>query len=160
MAYAFVRMRQSNSTYSRVGNGRLYEKLKLSIRDEFCGMNNPFYGDGRFVGENNPFYGKTHSKEVLEKIRQTKLKNGSLEMGGENNPFYGKTHSNKTRQLLSEKRREPVVVIFMDGSEVRFERKKDIGKYLGVSTSMGVMLCSIKRHLWSKYKIKEILECK
>lgn len=30
----------------------------------------------RFSGENNPFYGKKHSKETIEKIKETKIKNG------------------------------------------------------------------------------------
>jgi len=47
-------------------------------------------------GEKNPFYGKTHSKETIKKILETR---GSYE--GEKNPFFGKTHSEKTRKILS-----------------------------------------------------------
>jgi len=47
------------------------------------------------TGEKNPFYGKTHSKETMKKILETR---GSYK--GENNPFFGKTHSEKTREKL------------------------------------------------------------
>ena len=53
----------------------------------------------RYKGENNPFYGKTHSDEVIQKIRnanigrkdtaETRLKK-SIATSGENNPMYGR----------------------------------------------------------------------
>jgi len=52
----------------------------------------------RMMGENNPFYGKSHSKETIEKIKETL----QGQMDGENNPFYGKTHTEETKKLLSE----------------------------------------------------------
>ena len=38
-----------------------------------------------FSGENNPFYGKKHSKETIERVKQTKKKNG-VDFRGERNP--------------------------------------------------------------------------
>ena len=155
MAYAFARMKISNNKkgYNRIGNGKLYEKLKKSLKDEYSGLNNPFYGDHRFAGENNPFYGKKHSSETKDILRKQNLGKHS----GEKNSFFGKTHTQHTKNILSLKRSSPVTIIFSNGQQVEFRSKKDIGKYLGICTSLGVQLCSIKRHLWSKYNIKEIL---
>lgn len=157
MSYAFVRMKQTNSRYNRIGNGRLYEKLRHTATKEMTGINNPFYGDTRFVGANNPFYGKKHSKETINKIKETKRKNNTLSMFGKNNHFYGKTHTENTRSKISKKQSQPITVIFIDGNTVTFTKRSDLSLYLGVSKAMGIQLCSIKRHLWNKYNIKEIL---
>lgn len=153
MAYAFTRMKVSNNKtgYKRIGNGRLYESMRKNLRELYSGENNPFYGDRRFACKNNPFYGKTHTEETKEKIRRQKKK------FGQDNHFYGKKHSNNTKNIISNKQKEPVTIIFEDGKIIKFDRKGDIGPTLGISKSMGIQLCSIKRHLWSKYKIKEIL---
>jgi len=152
MSYAFVAMgRSHNKTgYTRIGNGRLYEKIKISIRDEFSGTNNPFYGDHRFKGENNPFYGETHTEESLKKMRNRRL-------FGEANSFWKHTHTQDTKDKLSKYRSHRTKIIFIDGKEISLSRKIDIGSYLGVSTALGVQLCSIKKHLWHKYNIKEII---
>lgn len=153
MAYAFARMKVSNnkSSYNRIGNGRLYESVRKNLRELYSGENNPFFGDHRFIGNNNPFYGKKHSEETKEKIRQQK-KNF-----GKDNHFFGKKHSNNTKKIISNKQKESVTIIFVDGNAIKFDKKGDIGPTLGLSKAMGIQLCSIKRHLWSKYKIKEIL---
>lgn len=44
----------------------------------------------RMLGENNPFYGKTHSTEVLERLRNNKL---------------GTKHSSETRKKMSKKQK-------------------------------------------------------
>lgn len=153
MAYAFTRMKVSNTKqgYCRIGNGKLYERLRKNLKELYSGENNPFFGDRRFTGANNPFYGKTHTEETKQKIRQQKKKIGK------DNSFYGKTHSTQTKKVISEKQREPVTIVFEDGSKKKFNKRGDIGFTLGVSKAMGIQLCSIKRHLWNKYKIKEIL---
>jgi group I intron endonuclease len=153
MAYAFARMKVSNniSGYSRIGNGKLYESMRKSLRSLYSGENNPFFDDHRFAGQNNPFYGKTHSEEFKQKLRQQKKRLG------EENRFYGKTHTDQTKSVISEKQREPVTIIFEDGKATNFNKRGDIGSALGISKAMGIQLCTIKRHLWSKYKIKEIL---
>ena len=46
----------------------------------------------RNAGENNPFYGKKHSKETLDKIQQTKIKNGYYDI--KRTPVY-KGNENK-----------------------------------------------------------------
>jgi hypothetical protein len=154
MAFAFIKMKVSNnkSGYVRVGNGKLYETLRVGLRELYSGENNPFYGDSRFSGENNPFYGKKHSNETIQKLKNRPKK------CGKDNHFYGKTHSKTTKDIISKNQSEPVTIIFIDGTKKQCKKKTDIGSLLGVSKSMGVHLCSIKRHLWSKYNIKEILD--
>lgn len=49
------------------------------------------------IGKLNSFYGKTHSKETIEKIKETL----AGQMDGENNPFYGKQHSDESKQKMS-----------------------------------------------------------
>ena len=153
MAYAFVRMKFSNSKsgYCRIGNGKLYESMRKSLKELYSGKNNPFYGDHRFAGKNNPFYGKKHTEETKEKCRNQPKK------FGKNNHFYGKKHTEETKNILSEAKREPVTIIFLDESKINFNYRGEIGEALGISESMGIQLCTIKRHLWYKYKIKEIL---
>ena len=153
MAYAFTKMKITNNKkgYSRIGNGKLYELIRSSIKNEYSGKNNPFYGDNRFKGKNNPFYGKTHTEETKQKIKNQKKKMGK------DNHFYGKTHTIENKLLISKKQREPVIIFFNDGTQKKYERKGDIGKSLGISKALGIQLCSIKRHLWNKYNIKEIL---
>lgn len=153
MAYAFARMKGSHNRqkYSRIGNGKLYELMRSGLSELYSGSNNPFYGSKRFVGENNPFYGKTHTEEVKEKLRNRP------KMLGDKNPFYGKQHTSITKKIISEQQKEPVTIIFEDGTERHYDKKGDIGQSLGISKAMGIQLCSIKRHLWSKYNIKEIL---
>jgi hypothetical protein len=154
MAYALVRMKFSNnlSGYSRIGNGKLYEKVRKEAIKLMSGKNNPFYNDHRFAGKNNPFYGKQHTKECREHI--SKMLTGKI---GEKNSFYGKKHTNKTKKIISDNQREPVTIIFLDGKNKSFRKKGDIGKYLKISKALGIQLCTIKRHLWTKYNIKEIL---
>ena len=152
MAYAFSRMKTTNNlnNYSRIGNGRLYELLKINLKELYSGKNNPFYGDKRFLGKNNPFYGKTHTEEIKKRLSNQQKKYGT------NNHFFGKKHSNQTKKLISEKQKESITIFFEDGTSKFFEKKCDIGSFLNISKSMGIQLCSIKKHLWSKYKIKEI----
>lgn len=153
MAYAFTKMGISNNKkgYKRIGNGRLYETIKRELSVLYSGENNPFFGDKRFTGVNNPFYGKTHSFETKQI-----LKNQPKKYGKENH-FYGKTHSKETKNIISEKQKEPVTIIFENGTRVYYNKRGDIGKSLGICKALGIQLCTIKRHLWGKYKIKEIL---
>ncbi len=155
MAYAFVRMRESNNKtgYSRIGNGKLYEKMRTKAIASISGENNPFYGNHRFAGAGNPFYGKTHTDEIKNRLSE-KLK---VKMLGEGNPFYGKTHADEIKEKISSRLSKPVIIVFKDGSSKRFSRKIDIGEHFGICKAMGVQLCSIKRHLWDSYNIKEIL---
>jgi hypothetical protein len=153
MAFAFTLMKKTNNknNYSRIGNGKLYELLKISLKELYSGPNNPFYQDKRFSGKDNPFYGKKHSEETKNKLRNQPKKYGK------DNPFYGKTHSDEIKKMISKQQKEPVTIIFLDGTIINFDKKIDIGVSLGVSKAMGVQLCSIKKHLWKKYNIKEII---
>lgn len=64
-------------------------------------------------GEGNPMYGKTHSPEILLKIKEsrkdyevsdaTKLKLSAI-FSGEGNPMFGRTHSPEARIKISEAR--------------------------------------------------------
>lgn len=63
----------------------------------------------RMLGKDNPFYNKTHTKEIREKIRQSRLgKISSKETReklrlthlGERNHFYGRTHTEEVREKL------------------------------------------------------------
>jgi group I intron endonuclease len=79
----------SDKTKQKISKARI--GIKLS--DEHC-----LAISNGITGENNPFYGKKHSKETIQKIKDT-LKG---QMDGENNPFYGKKHSEETRKKLSQ----------------------------------------------------------
>jgi hypothetical protein len=155
MAYAFSRMKCSHNKqgYSRIGNGKLYDVMRSRLKDLYSGENNPFYGNKSLSGDKNPFYGKQHTKETRDHISK-KLKGKML---GNKNPFYGKQHTPITKMIISEQQKEPVTIIFEDGTVRHYNKKGDIGQSLGISKAMGIQLCSIKRHLWSKYNIKEIL---
>ena len=155
MSYAFVIMKISNSSsgYNRIGNGKLYEKIRNRVRKHFCGENNPFYGNSMFAGDKNPFYGKKHTKETRDNL-SAKLKN---KLVGDKNPFYGKKHTKEVRDTISKHQKESVTIIFNNGEIKTFDKKGDIGHYLGKSKALGIQLCSIKRHLWNKYNIKDIL---
>ena len=81
-------------------------------------------------------------------------------MSGVNNPFYGKVHKEKTRRRISEKRKQPIEVIFENGDRKIFDQYGDLGTFLKKSTHLGAKLCKDKhKDLWSKYKIKEITKC-
>jgi len=155
MAYAFSRMKCSHNKqgYSRIGNGKLYDIMRSRLKELYSGENNPFYGNKSLSGDKNPFYGKQHTEETRNHISK-KLKGKML---GDKNPFYGKQHTEETRKVLSESQKESVTILFEDGTERHYDKKGDIGQSLGISKSMGIQLCSIKRHLWCKYNIKEIL---
>jgi hypothetical protein len=140
--------------FCRIGNGKLYEKIKAGIVADCSGKNNPMFGDHRFAGSNNPFFGKTHTKETWDKIAAiNKIKNG-----GENNPMYGKTHTPEAKIKISNRFSKPVTVVLNSGDVMHFRQKNEIGGHFGVCKAMGVQLCSIKKHLWNKYGIKEIIE--
>ena len=63
-----------------------------------------------FSGEKNPFYGKTHTPEVIEKLRSVNLGKDRFskkykrllkkKMVGEGNYFYGKTHTPEVIEKL------------------------------------------------------------
>jgi hypothetical protein len=154
MTFAFFRMKQSNNAlgYSRIGNGKLYEKIRRSVAINVSGENNPNYGVRRF-GEDNPFFGKQHSKESRRQMSSSKIGR----FAKEDNPFFGKQHSQEVKQKISEQQREPIVVVFEDDTEIHLSKKGDLGKHLGVCKALGIQLCApLKRHLWNKYNIKEI----
>jgi hypothetical protein len=65
-------------------------------------------------GEANPFYGKTHSEEVLEKLRS-----GITANYGEDNGFYGKTHSEKSKKQMRESQR----IWRENNKELRLQRR-------------------------------------
>jgi hypothetical protein len=152
MAYAFTRMKETHNKcgYSRIGNGKLYELMRSNLKELYSGSNNPFYGNKKFLGKNNPFYGKKHTEDVKQKLRN------KPKLYGQDNHFFGKKHTSKTKKIISEKQKESVTIVFENGIIKHYDKKSDIGQSLGISKAMGIQLCSIKKHLWSKYNIKEI----
>jgi len=155
MVYAFMCMNKTHNIqgYCRVGNGKLYENIKKSLIPFISGSNNPFFGNSSMSGTKNPFYGKTHTEKTKEAIRQANINH----LKYNKNSFSGKTHSTQVKEFLSQKESLPVTVILKTKEKIYCKRRKDIGKLLGVSEAMGIQLCTIKRHLWEKYNIKEIL---
>ena len=102
MSLALYRMKQSNSNYCRIGNGKLYEKLKLNISHLFSGSNNYFHHN-KYFGKNNvmsnPIIKQKHLIIMQDSERRLKISENSK---GELNPFYGKKHSIETKTKLSE----------------------------------------------------------
>lgn len=73
-------------------------------------------------GSKNAFFGKTHSKETIDKIKES-IKNSThyeschsieyiekqrINSSGKNNPFYGKTHTKETREKMSRIKTEQI----------------------------------------------------
>jgi len=153
MSYAFVTMNRDRTgqRFNHI-NSHLYELIKEKTREDFIGKNNPFYGKGHF-GKDNHFYGKTHTEKSKQKMRESHVGKHS----GENNHFYGKIHTEETKQLLSDRRSVPLLVIFLDGKEIQFKKRKDLGVFLNKSEHLGAKLLKPKyKHLWLKYNIKDI----
>lgn len=151
MAFAFISMKGGNSRRP-YQNSRLYEKVKRQISIHFSGELNPFYGKGYF-GADNHFFGKTHSEESRTKIRQSLIGKNI----GENNHFFGKTHSEETKKAIQKQRSIPIKVTFLDGTQIVFENRLQLGKYINMSESLGAsLLREEKRHLWKKYNISTI----
>lgn len=153
MAYAFFCL--SNRRGKRI-NSKLYDVIKRQIIHHMQGSNNHFYGLGHTrTGELNHFYGKRHSAKTIETMKERL----SERFSGVGNPFYGKKHSSNTKRQIAERRIIPIEVSFTNGEIIRFDRREELGVYLGVSRSMGAQLAKLptikgnKCHVWPKYGI-------
>lgn len=153
MVFALMRMRNTSRYHKREYlNSKNFSYVKEIISKNMSGKNNPSYGKGLF-GKDNPFYGKTHSKEVIEAIRENSRKHSA----GSNNPFYGKQHTNETCQRLSQLKSIPIKVLFFDGTVITFSNRLELGKYLGKSVHLGAKLLKPAfKHLWKNYCIQDI----
>lgn len=161
MAYALIAMGRMNSKDKQIKriSSKQYESIRQSCREYFTGKNNPFYGKGHF-GKDNPMSLPKNYHRFLNAVRSVEhRKKMSERFLGNKNPFYGKKHSTKTRKILSEKRCQPIDVLFNTGESMKFEQYGNLGKFLGRSTHLGAKLCSGNyNHLWNKYGIKEIVK--
>jgi hypothetical protein len=106
MSLAFYRMKQSNTLNNRIGNGKLYEKIKKNIAYLNSGSNN-YFSTIKYFGANNVMSNPQIRKKHLEKMQSIEFKqNMSIIMTGENNPFYGKNHSDITKKKISASRKK------------------------------------------------------
>ena len=155
MAFAFHGMRRSNSKGNNRFYSKLYEKTKTRISKLTSGKNYPFYGKGYF-GKDNHFFGKKHTKNSLQKMKETNLLHPKI---GSNNSFYGKNHTEETKKILREKRSIAIRVTFENNFVKTFEYKRQLGLHLGKSEALGAKLNNPRfRYLWKKYKICNIEE--
>ena len=72
MSYALRLMIFGAGTKKQLRNYKCHSRIYQSVRVEFSQNHSK-----NMSGENNPFFGKTHSSEVLEKIKKTKEKTGN-----------------------------------------------------------------------------------
>jgi len=106
MSLAFYRMKQSNSFEARIGNGKLYEKIKKNIAYLNSGSNN-YFSTTKYFGANNVMSNPQIRKKHLEKMQSIEFrKNMSAITSGENNHFYGKFHTEIAKQKISESRKK------------------------------------------------------
>lgn len=76
--------------------------------------------------------GKKFSKESILKGVETRRKKGLFLP--ENNNMYGKYHSEETKLKMAAKRKIPIFISYLDGTEVgRFDSSKDASLILGIS---------------------------
>lgn len=159
MAYALVGMGRTNAkdkTQKRISS-KQYEKIRNCVRKYFTGKKNPFYGKGHF-GKDNPMSNPKNYERFLKVVRSKEHSQMmSIKCTGEKNGFFGKKHSKKTKKILSEKRSQPIEVLFETGKTISFSRYGKLGTFLGKTTHLGAKLCSGNyNYLWKKYGIKEI----
>jgi len=72
MSYALRIMMFGAGTKKQLRNYKCHSRLYQSVRIEFSQNHSK-----NMIGENNPFFGKTHSSEVIEKIKNTKEETGN-----------------------------------------------------------------------------------
>jgi len=147
MTYALVRFLGKNVSGDRYKiNSRIYQNIV---------ENNRFFTSGK----NNPMFGKPCYFAMKEQLKQKWKINISVGISREKNTFYGKTHSQKTRNILSQKRSQPILVKFDDDTEVMFTQYKFLGTHIGKSEALGQKLCKPQhKNLFKKYGIKEIIK--
>lgn len=160
MAYALIAMGRTNAKgkdNKRISSKK-YETIKKICREYFVGKNNPFYGKGHF-GKDNPMSVPENYDRFLTAVRSEKHRKKMSEISrGEQNAFFGKTHSPKTRQAISEKRKQPIDVLFENGKREKFSQYGELGIFLGKTPYLGSKLCNRNySYLWKKYGIKEII---
>lgn len=155
MCYALSSFNRNNQHQKRNLTSRQYETIRRIVSDEMKGDNNPMrIHNIDMSGDKNPFYGKTHSDEtrkiISEKIKEWLKQN--------ENPFKGKRHSDKTKKILSDAQSKKIKVLFLNDTEIVFDKIIDLGPYLGKSKQLGLKLNMEKhKNLWKKYNIKEIV---
>lgn len=106
-------------------------------------------------GENNHFYGKRHKQESIEAMRDKLI---GL-MAGDKNPFYGKKHKESTKRVISESRKQRILVKYTDGTQKEYS---DYGKFaedIRMSLSLASKITREKfKYLLPKYNIEEIIK--
>lgn len=147
MTYALVRFLGKNINGQRYKiNSRIYQNIVENNRVFTSGKNNPMF--------NKPCWYKM--SEEQKKQWKSNISKGTT---GEKNPFYGKTHNEQIRKILSQKRSQPILVKFFDGTERYFTQYKFLGTYIGKSEALGCKLCKPQHeNLLKKYGIKEIIK--
>lgn len=155
MCYALSSFNRNNQHQKRNLTSRQFENIRKIVSDGMKGDNNPMrIHNIDMSGAKNPFYGKAHSNEtkkiISEKIREWAKHNV--------NPFAGKKHTDKTKKILSDAQSKKIKVLFLDDTEIFFDRISDLGPYLGKSKQLGLKLNMEKhKNLWKKYNIKDII---
>jgi len=147
MTYALIRFLGKNINDQRYKiNSRIYQNIV---------ENNRAFTSGK----NNPMFGKPCWYTMTEKQKKQWKSNISKGTTGEKNPFYGKTHNEQTRNIISQKRSQPILVKFDDDTERYFTQYKFLGTYIGKSEALGQKLCKPQHeNLLTKYGIKEIIK--
>lgn len=147
MTYALIRFLGKNINDQRYKiNSRIYQNIV---------ENNRAFTSGK----NNPMFGKPCWYTMTENQKKQWKSNISKGITGEKNPFYGKTHNEQTRNIISQKRSQPILVKFDDDIERYFTQYKFLGTYIGKSEALGQKLCkSQHENLLTKYGIKEIIK--
>jgi hypothetical protein len=72
MSYALRMMVFGTGNKKQLRNYKCHSRLYQSVRIEFSQNHSK-----HMTGENNPFFGKTHSSEVMDKIKKTKEETGN-----------------------------------------------------------------------------------
>lgn len=72
MIYAFLRMATSNTEYARIGNGKLYEKLKTNFKKYHSGKHHPFYGK-RHSEKSKQKMSNSHKNKVISESTRQKM---------------------------------------------------------------------------------------
>ena len=147
MTYALIRFLGKNIKEDRYKiNSRIYQNIVETNRIFTS-------------GENNPMFNKPCHFAMTEEQKHKWKTNISKGITGEKNPFYGKTHNEQTRNIISQKRSQPILVKFDDDTERYFTQYKFLGTYIGKSEALGQKICKPQHvNLLTKYGIKEIIK--
>jgi hypothetical protein len=112
------------------GCGSLYTKKKHN--KVYCSLE--CYRVNGLRGEKNPFYGRTHSEELILRMKE----DDRFSHKKEKNAFYGRTHSEETVEAIKEKNR----IWRLNNKELALQRRLH---------KKGLTKESLERH-WEVYK--------